>query len=196
MCQRFSLLSLILCACGVSALLTACATTTPISPELAQCMARTDRFVTSSEGTVLDNCTQLIWMSQDYRNVEGKAPPSYEAALFWVDEIKRRGYADYRDWRMPTRAEYQTLYDAAKPQQSYQNRPIGYTTVFAAGGGEWYWTSDVAEWGNPANHVHTAWIFKFTTGKSTPYYTYPSYHTWETRTDEESGSVRLVRTAP
>ena len=189
-------LGLILWTCAVSALLTACATTSSVSPELAQCTARPDRYVSSDNGTVLDSCTQLIWMSQDYRNLEGKAPSNYEAALYWVEEMKQSGYAGYRNWRMPTRAEYKTLYDPSNPQRSHKNRPVGYATVFAAGGGEWYWTSDVAEWGHPANHIHDAWIFHFTKGKVRAYYTNPSFHTWESHADEQTGSVRLVRTAP
>ena len=196
MCRCLSPLGLILCVGVVAALFTACATTIPVSPELAQCMTRPDRFVASDNNTVRDTCTQLIWMSQDYRNLEGKAPSNYEAALQWVEEMKERSYAGYSDWRMPTRAEYNTLYNSTNPQRSYKNRPIGYATVFTAGGGEWYWTSEVAEWGDPANHIHYAWIFRFTKGKGSVYYTSPSYHTWESHVAEKTGSVRLVRTAP
>ena len=95
------------------------------------------RFILCENGTALDTKTQLMWMTQNDRSLKGKAPYHYEWVLDWVPKMNRRRYGGYRDWRLPSRAEYETLYDPEHRQRSYRDQPVGYSSVFAEGGGEW-----------------------------------------------------------
>ncbi len=141
---------------------------------------------------MLDTCTQLMWMAQDYRNLEGKAPVGREVAWGWANTVNGQRYANYSDWRLPSPADYQTLYTPGHTQQSYRASAIHYPPVFAGGGGEWYWTSEVAEWGDPPTHMHYCKTFSYKTGSTSIRYT--DEHAWRgERPNETTGSVRLVR---
>ncbi len=192
MYRRLSSLGFILRVGVVSALLTACSITPPLPPELTQCMTRQDRFVASEDGTVLDTCTQLTWMAQDFRNITGESPVGRQYAWAWADRVNDERYANYNDWRVPSPMEYKTLYSRENPQQSYRGRAIYYPAVFARGGGEWYWTNRVWEWGDPPNHVHHVLIFNYENGSTMPRYVKEHKSRGEFP-DEVSGSVRLVR---
>lgn len=195
MCQLKIPMRLILCLGLVGLFVSACSQTAPVPQVPPGPGERVGRFILYANGTALDTKTQLMWATQDFRNLEGKAPYDYEWAQQWVDKMNRRNYGGHNDWRMPSRAEYQSLYHAEHPRRSYAGQSIGCPAVFADAGGEWYWTSDVAEWGDPPNHIHDAWTFSFRTGEASPRHTYPSYHTWVGTTLEETGSVRLVRSS-
>jgi hypothetical protein len=102
---------LVFLCCVVSVYLSACAATAPVSPELATCMTRHDRFTRSDNDTVLDTCTRLMWMTQDYRNLEGKAPTQWDIALAWRAKMNQQRYGGYSDWHTATLAEYRTIYN-------------------------------------------------------------------------------------
>jgi hypothetical protein len=153
-------------------------------------MTRHDRFTRYDNGTVLDTCTHLVWMTQDYYNLEGNAPPQWDKALAWPVKMNQQCYGGYSDWRTATLAEYKTIYNPQKPKRSYRKKPVGYPDAFADGGGEWCWTEEVA--GVGTGHIHTAYTFSFiwgTFGKErvdTIDHPQPTYH---------MGSIRLVRGA-
>jgi hypothetical protein len=129
-----------------------------------------------------------MWMTQDYRNLEGKAPPQWDIALAWPVHMNQQRYGGYRDWRVATLAEYGTIYTPTKPKRSYRGSPVGYPDAFADGGGEWCWTAEVATGGS--GHIHTAYTFSFLWGRlgkewvDTVDHPQPTY---------QVGSVRLVR---
>lgn len=148
-------------------------------------------FTLFDDGTALDERSQLLWDVQDYRLSVGRAPENYEAVQVWVRQRNARRYKGYDDWRLPTRAEFDAIYEPGLPARSYRDEPVGYPTAFDDGGGEWYWTGDIAEFGDPADHIHRALTYDFITGESEARYTFPSRHGEFVR--EETGSLRLVR---
>lgn len=56
--------------------------------------------------------------------------------------MNQQHYGGYSDWRVPTEAEYKTLYDPRRSKMSYAKQPVGYPDAFEDGGGEWFWTSE------------------------------------------------------
>jgi hypothetical protein len=163
-----------------------------MTEESASHVASSTRFITYDNGTVLDSRTQLMWMSQDYQNLQGRAPFGWPEALEWPATINQQQYGGYRDWRVPTVQEYKTFYTPAKPRLSYRGKAVGYPAVFAGGGGEWCWTVDVAKIAQPPMMVRDAYTFNFRSGWHSPRYIY--VHRWRGRRPAETtGSVRLVR---
>lgn len=101
------------------------------------------RFIKYANGTVLDTRTQLMWMAQDFRNLEGRAPDDWEEAMAWATKINQQRYGGHSDWRVPTEEEYRTIYDQNRNKKSYAGRPVGYPEAFEDGGGEWFWTREL-----------------------------------------------------
>ena len=162
----------------------------PLPDHLSACLDRSDRFTTFDNGTVLDTCTKLMWMTRDYRNIEGTSPDYWEVALAWESAINGQSYGGYSDWRTPTLVEYKTVYDPKKTSLSHKRRPVGYPDVFETGGGEWCWVAEVAEWGT--GHVHQVYTFSFMTGQSSSRSVNSEAHS---HPPENVGSIRLVRNA-
>jgi len=115
-----------LCYWFIAVCLFGCVSTPRISPELAQCRERPNRFTRYENGAVLDTCTQLMWMAQDYRNIEGAAPPRWLRALDWADKMNQQRYGGYSDWRAATLKEYAVIYNPNQTRRSYKGQPIGY----------------------------------------------------------------------
>ena len=149
------------------------------------------RFITYDNGTALDTETQLMWMTRDFHNLEGRAPEDVKEATAWPDKMNRQRYGGYTDWRVPTTEEYQSVYTPEKPRRTYRGDPVGYPSVFADGGGLWYWTRELAPSGRTLEDLYTV---HFGTGHldqktisdlGEPLVTY-----------DPQASIRLVRFAP
>jgi len=81
--------------------------------------AKIGDFLKYANGTTLDIRTNLMWMTQDFRNLEGRAPASWDEAMAWAEKMNQQRYGGYSDWRVPTEAEYKTLYDPRRSKMSY-----------------------------------------------------------------------------
>ena len=76
-----------------------------------------DRFTDHENGTVTDNQTGLMWAAKD----NGVAI-SWQNGLLYCQNYSGGGYTD---WRMPTLAELESLYDpAAENKQGYHVTPL------------------------------------------------------------------------
>ncbi len=170
-------------------LFTACAKPVATSPDLAPCLSRQDRFIRYDNQTLLDQCTQQMWMTQDFRQIEGQAPRRWHAALAWADKMNQQRFAGYADWRPATIEEYQAIYQPPSSKRSYRGNPVGYPTAFDDGGGEWYWVEEAAEWGS-SSHIHQAYFFNFRTGKRSSKWVHTEIHQ---QPIHSTGSIRLVR---
>jgi putative ABC transport system substrate-binding protein len=134
---------------------------------------------------VLDTRTQLMWMTQDIRNLEGRLPRNVAEALAWVNLMNQLRYAGFNDWRVPTLEEYQSIYDKRRRGRSYRNARVGYPPVFENGGGEYYWVFEAEKtdhWLNMHPHVITFRYQPFELENA------------EQGEDDPGNSVRLVRT--
>ena len=59
-------------------------------------------FFKYTNGTALDTRTNLMWMTQDFRNLEGRAPAGWDEAMAWAEKMNQQRYGGYSDWRVPT----------------------------------------------------------------------------------------------
>jgi hypothetical protein len=145
-------------------------------------------FIKYDNGTALDTRTQLMWMTRDFRNIEGRAPNDWDEAMAWVEKMNQQRYGGYNDWRIPTVAEYKAVYDSKKTKQSHGGKRVGYPDVFVDGGGTWFWSPEVPN--NPMinsdpnpQRAREAWGVAFNYGREA---TRAKNHGQDT-------SVRLVR---
>ncbi len=168
--------------------LMACANPAVMSPDATPCMSAHNRFIGYENHTMLDRCTQLMWMTQDFRQLEGKAPARWPEALAWAGKMNQQRLGGYTDWRPATLGEYQAIYQPQSAKQSYRGKAVGYPEAFTDGGGEWYWVEQVADIGH--GHIHQAYIYDFRTGKRTSRRVHSDNHP---QVFHSTGSIRLVR---
>jgi len=103
-------------------------------------------WVKYENGTALDEKSNLVWMTQDFRIIEHRQPNSWEEAMAWVEKINKQRYGGYTDWRVPTIAEYQSTFDPDGKHMAYDFKekfPVGYAAPFEDGGGYGYWSNEV-----------------------------------------------------
>ncbi len=103
-------------------------------------------WIRYKNGTSLDNKTGKIWMSKDFRLIEGRQPKSWDEAMEWVAKMNLKRYAGYTDWRLPTSLEYEKTFDLKAKKLAYDGNEkfrVSYPQAFDEGGGYGYWSSDV-----------------------------------------------------
>lgn len=82
---------------------------------------------------VLDHATGLMWHQSG-----SEAYMKYDKVKQWIDELNRRGYAGYSDWRLPTLEEGASLIERSK-----MNGDLYIDPKFSAEQ-RWIWTTDPA----------------------------------------------------
>ncbi len=87
----------------------------PTSTAPGEAGEKVDRFIKYDNGTALDTQTQLMWMTKDFRNLEGRAPDEWDEAMAWADKMNQQRYGGHSDWRVPTDSEYKMIYDRQRP---------------------------------------------------------------------------------
>ncbi|MEE9149541.1 MAG: ABC transporter substrate binding protein [Candidatus Tectomicrobia bacterium] len=172
----------------------------PTSTAAGEAGEKVGHFITYDNGTALDTLTQLMWMTKDFRNLEGRAPNDGNEAVAWAEKMNQQRYGGYSDWRVPTTEEYATVYDREKTRTTYQGQAVGYPDVFDDGGGSWYWTDE----GIFAGATEEGW--GLLVGKRVASYTLHEVYGYNFRRGQTSlryieqakrgDSVRLVRAAP
>jgi len=87
--------------------------------------------VINGDKVVLDHATGLMWHQSGSENMK------YDGAKKWIDDLNRRGYAGYHDWRLPTLEEGASLLERKK-----MNGNLYIDPKFSANQ-QWIWTSDM-----------------------------------------------------
>jgi len=101
--------------------------------------------------TVVDSRTGLMWQKSDsYHDL--KKGMSWYQALAYVDRQNLEHFAGHSDWRLPTLAELQSLWDPARPLKSKDGEPIGLPPGFQSGGSYYLWTAN-------ERNLDNAWYF-------------------------------------
>jgi FixJ family two-component response regulator len=102
-------------------------------------------WIKYTNGTAKDTKTNLMWMTRDFRIIERRQPYNWGEAMSWVKKINTEHYGGYSDWRVPTIAEYQAIFDEKGTRLAYdqkKNFPLGVTDAFEIGGGYGFWSNE------------------------------------------------------
>ncbi len=113
--------------------------------ELEEVYATAGEWIIYENGLALDTSNNLMWMVEDFRNLEKRNPVSWKEAMDWPKKINARRLGGYKNWRVPTIAELKKTFDPDRTHLAFdKNRdyPVGYPKAFAEGGGYGYWSSD------------------------------------------------------
>lgn len=99
------------------------------------------RYQDLGNGTILDTSAGLMWMKQDFWQMEKEWVNWYTANGF-AQKMNNKKFAGYSDWRLPTAEEAEGLYDARKRNVDKDGDKIFIDTIFPQGAGWGTWTSD------------------------------------------------------
>lgn len=134
------------------------------------------RFTDNGDNTILDNESGLVWakedswpLAQDWLN--------FQEALQFVDDMNKKDYLGFHDWRIPEREEIEKIFIADSTILARSNNEIHLDPLFAPGGGN-------ASWCLPFDQ-QAAFYFSYTSGNAQQF-----------DQDYSQGYVRLVRLYP
>jgi hypothetical protein len=88
-------------------------------------------YIKDDNGTVLDTRANLMWMTKDFRIIKGRFlnNASWNEAMAWANKMNERRYAGYKDWLVPSIAEYRMIRDKNL-----------YNEVFESLGEDYFWS--------------------------------------------------------
>lgn len=112
-------------------------------------MSRYMTKILSRDEVVVDRETGLMWQ-------QAASPEHmlYNLATQWINNLNKRGFAGYNDWRLPTLDEAMTLMEHAPNSAGLYIDPI-----FNSKQRAWMWTADRGE-------ADSAWYVNFNYGYS------------------------------
>ena len=134
------------------------------------------RFTDNDNGSILDNETGLIWAKEDSWPV-AQDWLNFQESLEFVDEMNKKDYLGFHDWRIPEREEIEKIFMADSTILARSNNEIHLDPLFAPGGGN-------ASWCLPFDQ-QAAFYFSYTSGNAQQF-----------DQDYSQGYVRLVRLYP
>ena len=134
------------------------------------------RFTDNDDGSILDNETGLVWAKEDSWPV-AQDWLNFQESLEFVDEMNKKDYLGFHDWRIPEREEIEKIFIADSTILARSNNEIHLDTLFAPGGGN-------ASWCLPFDQ-QAAFYFSYTSGNAQQF-----------DQDYSQGYVRLVRLYP
>ena len=134
------------------------------------------RFTDNDDGSILDNETGLVWAKEDSWPV-AQDWLNFQESLEFVDEMNKKDYLGFHDWRIPEREEIEKIFIADSTILARSNNEIHLDPIFAPGGGN-------ASWCLPFDQ-QAAFYFSYTSGNAQQF-----------DQDYSQGYVRLVRLYP
>jgi hypothetical protein len=134
------------------------------------------RFTDNGDKTILDNETGLVWAKEDSWPV-AQDWLNFQESLQFVDDMNKKDYLGFHDWRIPEREEVEKIFRADSTILARSNNEIHLDPLFAPGGGN-------ASWCLPFDQ-QAAFYFSYTSG-----------NTQQFDQDYSQGYVRLVRLYP
>ena len=135
-----------------------------------------NRFTDNDDGSILDNETGLVWAKEDSWPV-AQDWLNFQESLEFVDEMNKKDYLGFHDWRIPEREEIEKIFIADSTILARSNNEIHLDPLFAPGGGN-------ASWCLPFDQ-QAAFYFSYTSGNAQQF-----------DQDYSQGYVRLVRLYP
>ncbi|MFQ5673371.1 MAG: DUF1566 domain-containing protein [Nitrospinales bacterium] len=101
-----------------------------------------ERFFDCGDETVFDSRNRLIWLKKDTWQMTGKWM-NWVQSRDYAQELNRKKFAGYANWRLPTPAETKSLYEKNRENKDYAGQQVRLHPVFPRGCGFLCWTSEV-----------------------------------------------------
>lgn len=99
----------------------------------------TERYQDNGDGTINDLETGLMWKKDDsYLDMDKWL--TWDESKTFIKMLNEDSFADYEDWRMPTRIEAMAIYDGSSPLKDAFGDVIHLPPVFPPGAGQSTWT--------------------------------------------------------
>lgn len=100
------------------------------------------RFVEGENDTVIERSKRLMWMKNDTYQLTEKWM-SWIQVRDYAEELNKKKFAGYRNWRMPTTTEAKSLYDKTQSNKDHWGQEVPVHEIFNAGFGFLCWTGEV-----------------------------------------------------
>ena len=139
-------------------------------------MNNNSRFVDKGDLTILDNETGLIWAKEDSWPI-AQDWLAFQEALQFVDEMNKKDYLGFHDWRIPEKEEIEKLFIPESTIMARSSCEIHIDPLFASGAGNDSWCLPLDQ--------QAAFYFSYVSGNSQQF-----------DQDYSQGYVRLVRLYP
>ena len=135
-----------------------------------------NRFVDKGDETILDNETGLIWAKEDSFPI-AQDWLDFQAALQFVDDMNKKDFLGYHDWRFPEKEEIEQIFMPDCTIMGRSKQELHLDPLFATGGGNGSWCLPFDQ--------QAAFYFSYKTGMLQHF-----------DQDYSQGYVRLVRLYP
>jgi len=132
-----------------------------------------NRFFDNGDGTVTDKNTGLVWSQQDSWQIHHDWL-TFQEAMGWVDELNKKDFLGFHDWRIPEKDEMEKLFTPGNIVVGRSKQELYIDSVFQAGGGNGSWCLPFDQ--------QAAFYFSYTSGNSQAF-----------DQDFSQGYMRLVR---
>ena len=101
-------------------------------------MTDNPRFTDNGDSTILDNKTGLVWAKEDSWPV-AEDWLTFQEALSWVDELNKKDFLGFHDWRIPEKDEMEKLFIKDNIVIGRSKQELHIDAVFESGGGNGSW---------------------------------------------------------
>ena len=99
------------------------------------------RYLDNNNGTITDSRTGLMWQ-ESYAYAETGNYLNWHDANHYVGRLNEQSMGGYKDWRLPSRLEIQSLYEI---NHTFESNGRTYTLhidpIFEVGYGSCFWTN-------------------------------------------------------
>ena len=96
------------------------------------------RFSDGGDGIVKDNETGLVWCKRDSWQI-CQDWLTFQEAMSWIDELNKKDFLGFHDWRMPEKDEIKKLFLPTNTILGRSNQELHLDHVFEPGGGNGSW---------------------------------------------------------
>ena len=97
-----------------------------------------NRFLDSQDGTITDNDTGLRWCQKDSFQIY-QDWLTFQEAISWVDEINKKDFLGFHDWRIPEKDEIEKFFLVDNTILGRSNQELHIDPVFEPGCGNGSW---------------------------------------------------------
>ena len=90
------------------------------------------RFKEGANGIVIEPSKGLVWMKYDTYQLSNKWM-SWVQVRDYAEELNKKKYAGYSNWRMPNTSEARSLYDKKHSNKDHMGQQVPVDEIFTPG---------------------------------------------------------------